>query len=442
MRDILITGVWDTRNNGCMAMLECFMCEVLERRDARFRMHVNHGSRDAERLGNYPIALVPRPWSRLPLKKGQGLIGIAFLLAYWAVLRATPAGLRRRIPSKFLRSVLDAEAAVDISGDTITEDYGWVSLVTYLLTFELILLAGKPLVILAQTIGPFENRFFVRWVRSVFGRARLITVREELSHGIVNGQLGQNGRAPMTADMAFILTPRSTPRTESVLGRSKAEPGALRAGLNASAILERYFHGFEDGGAGDEYIGVMARAADNLCERWNAEVFLVPHVTIPGIDDRDVLSKIYARMKHKDRTVLVDEELTAREYKAVIASCGVFAGARMHATIAAMSAGVPTLVLAYSNKAIGINGRMLGQSGRVLDIRAVKSRREFEDALEEGLDRLIQNRDSIRRGLEDAIRTVKEKSRSNFDLLEEALSPGGAGIPEKAAEESAAGVPA
>jgi colanic acid/amylovoran biosynthesis protein len=61
--------------------------------------------------------------------------------------------------------------------------------------------------------------------------------------------------------------------------------------------------------------------------------------------------------------------LNAPQTKQLIAGCRYFIGARTHATIAAMSSGVPTLSIAYSVKARGINLDLFGHERYVLDTR-------------------------------------------------------------------------
>ena len=60
-------------------------------------------------------------------------------------------------------------------------------------------------------------------------------------------------------------------------------------------------------------------------------------------------------MKEKHRVHLLPDDLCAAEYKWIISKCIAFIGARTHATIAAFSTGVPTVSLAYSIKALGLN---------------------------------------------------------------------------------------
>jgi polysaccharide pyruvyl transferase WcaK-like protein len=54
------------------------------------------------------------------------------------------------------------------------------------------------------------------------------------------------------------------------------------------------------------------------------------------------------------------DKLSAAETKWVISRCAAFVGARTHSTIAAISSAVPTLSLAYSRKARGLNQDIFG----------------------------------------------------------------------------------
>jgi polysaccharide pyruvyl transferase WcaK-like protein len=56
----------------------------------------------------------------------------------------------------------------------------------------------------------------------------------------------------------------------------------------------------------------------------------------------------------------LNDKLSAAETKWVISRCRAFAGARTHSTIAAISSAVPTLSLAYSRKARGLNQDIFG----------------------------------------------------------------------------------
>jgi colanic acid/amylovoran biosynthesis protein len=65
---------------------------------------------------------------------------------------------------------------------------------------------------------------------------------------------------------------------------------------------------------------------------------------------------------HNKSRYLVSPEYNAAETKWIISQMALFAGARTHSTIAALSSGVPTLSFAYSIKAQGINRDIFGHT--------------------------------------------------------------------------------
>ena len=67
------------------------------------------------------------------------------------------------------------------------------------------------------------------------------------------------------------------------------------------------------------------------------------------------------------------EDQNAEQLKWIISKCAAFIGARTHATIAAYSTGVPTLVLGYSIKSVGIARDLFGsEENYVLSYKNIK----------------------------------------------------------------------
>jgi colanic acid/amylovoran biosynthesis protein len=73
--------------------------------------------------------------------------------------------------------------------------------------------------------------------------------------------------------------------------------------------------------------------------------------------------------------------MNATQLKYIISQCRFFIGARTHATIAAMSTGVPCTSIAYSVKARGINRDLFGSEDMVLqtpDVSAISLRKSMD----------------------------------------------------------------
>jgi polysaccharide pyruvyl transferase WcaK-like protein len=88
-------------------------------------------------------------------------------------------------------------------------------------------------------------------------------------------------------------------------------------------------------------------------------IALIPHVVWASNDDRTVLRRLYDDFGQDPRLILIEDH-TAPELKYIISKCRMFIGARTHATIAAYSSCVPTLVVGYSVKARGIARDLFG----------------------------------------------------------------------------------
>lgn len=128
-------------------------------------------------------------------------------------------------------------------------------------------------------------------------------------------------------------------------------------------------------------------------------VMLIPHV-MKNLD-LSVLKKLYARFTDDDRVFLIDnEELTAQELKYLISKCVFYVGARTHSTIAAYSTSVPTLVLGYSVKSIGIARDLFGtEKDYVVSTNNLSS----TNMLTESFKKLYLKKDEIRRNLQNNI---------------------------------------
>lgn len=110
------------------------------------------------------------------------------------------------------------------------------------------------------------------------------------------------------------------------------------------------------------------------------QIALIPHVVWKSSDDRSVLMRLYECFSDTGRVVLVDD-CNCTELKGYICRCEMFIGARTHATIAAYSSCVPTLVVGYSVKAKGIAQDLFGDYKQyVIPVQTLKSKVDLIEA--------------------------------------------------------------
>lgn len=173
-------------------------------------------------------------------------------------------------------------------------------------------------------------------------RYDLITVRESLSYeGLA--QAGITDNVVLCADPAFQLdyAEQCLPEgftSENTIGIN-VSPLAADCG---NLVMENYV----------EMIRYILEKTDN-------KILLIPHVVKPESDDRKILKLLYEQFCDSGRIALLDDH-NCMELKGIISQCRMFVGARTHATIAAYSTCVPTLVAGYSIKARGIARDIFG----------------------------------------------------------------------------------
>lgn len=145
----------------------------------------------------------------------------------------------------------------------------------------------------------------------------------------------------------------------------------------------------------------------------NCKIALIPHVVVKGNDDRVVLQQLLDEFGGSKRVILI-EDANCMQIKDCIARCRFFIGARTHATIAAYSTLVPTLVVGYSVKAKGIAKDLFGTyENYVVPVQSLK----HPDELTKAFVWLQDNEITIKDRLKSVIPTMVEQSKESGKQL-------------------------
>lgn len=234
-------------------------------------------------------------------------------------------------------------------------------------------------------------------------RYSCIIARESITMEALK-RAGLGEKSHLVPDSAFLLN------TEKLsLPKGFAEGNTL--GLNVSPmVVER------EKSAGitmDNYRELIRYVLENT----DMSIALIPHVIWKHNDDRKVLRDLYQEFQHTGRVVLI-EDCSCEQLKGYISRCRFFIGARTHATIAAYSSQVPTLVLGYSVKARGIAQDLFGTwDNYVVPVQNL----ERKDELAEKFRWLVSREGEIRDILKDVMPGYKEKAKKAGDLIESQL---------------------
>jgi colanic acid/amylovoran biosynthesis protein len=341
-------------------------------------------------------------------------------LRYWHwARRAVPAVEHLGRPSHRLQADLrvamsESDIVVMTGGDTISLDYDLPSLYDHAGYIDNAKQLGKKAVLWAASVGPFTRKPHVeRLMRAHLRLYDQITVRESATFNYLRS-LGIEGVVQVT-DPAFTLGRQPVDLTE--LMPTDCPSGLL--GLNVSPLI-RKFRGTEASRQQlDEEVAGFARAAQTR----GFGVVLLPHVgPLDGSTynaDHAYMADLVARYQlQSPGLALVPPHLNASQLKHVISQFRFFIGARTHATIAAFSTGVPTLSIAYSVKAKGINHDLFGDLPVVLDTPDVSC-----EALLQGLAALERHESELRSLLAERLPLWRQRAAIPAAMLAQLATP-------------------
>lgn len=225
----------------------------------------------------------------------------------------------------------------------------------------------------------------------------LITVRESLSYKVLQNH---GIKAVQVADPAFLLEKKELPLPKGFLENNTV-------GVNISPLINDYESG--ESIAFENYIKLVQYILSNT----DMNVCLIPHVVWEYNNDRTPIEALYSRFKDTGRVIKLND-CSCQELKGFISRCRAFVGARTHATIAAYSTCVPTLVVGYSIKARGIAKDLFGTyENYVLPVQNMKTNEELTEAFKY----IMKNESNIKKHLGSVIPQFKERAR----LAEKAL---------------------
>ena len=163
----------------------------------------------------------------------------------------------------------------------------------------------------------------------------------------------------------------------------------------------------------ENYEGLIKHIIDTT----NMQIALIPHVVWENNDDRKPLKVLYDKFKDTGRVVML-EDYNCMELKGYISRCRFFIGARTHATIAAYSTCVPTLVIGYSVKAKGIAKDIFGTyENYVLPVQSLSNK----DDLINSFEWMKDNEDDIRKHLNEFMPEYKERALQGKVEIEKLL---------------------
>lgn len=313
----------------------------------------------------------------------------------------TPRGLRDWL-SAFIRADLIVSTA---GGFFYSSGHGLTLLLT---SYSLILaiLAGKPLYIFPQSIGPFKffwERPLARWI---YSRARIVMTREPISADNLSDCGLPRQAVIVLPDIAFGFKGAEKDVGQAWLVAQGIDPAKDRPLLGMTVMDWAAFNKHFDNQK--QYEDAILAAIRYFVTQYGGRVLLLPQVWGPTKEEDDRLTalQLAERLPELGKAVIaIRDPLSPELLQAIFGEMDLVIGTRMHSNIFASTRCVPVIPIGYLHKTLGI-ARMAGLDEWVIDIEEVDA-----EILVHKLTALWEQRHRVREHLRCTIPVLIEESQ-------------------------------
>lgn len=319
-------------------------------------------------LGN--IRLIKRRW---PNAEIWALSEYAERDSKWYGINFLPISAYSINPVHFIELVRFSKNCDYIfwGGGELLKDYtNKIGLIYWLVKIFSIRAVNKNIFGMFQGIGPTKSRFGKLLIVTTVNKTRSFMVRDQESKDKLSSW-GTKTPVISSFDPAIVANANSTKLNETTVRLLKKDFDVDSSFLhNCVGIgVRRWFHYKQSGwlpakfrvwkksNTSQEnkelltYKHNLADLCDWVVETCSLNVLFFPMHMSESEDDAGFSKEIIELMRNKDKVRIVDKDkLSPQQYSSVVARTKFFIGVRLHSTIIATTANVPSLVFYYVDK--------------------------------------------------------------------------------------------
>jgi polysaccharide pyruvyl transferase WcaK-like protein len=293
-----------------------------------------------------------------PDRAGPALPGVKVVWAHWFTLICLflplslltapfnrQAWMRRllcRIP--YFQALIECEAVIDLSGIAFVDGRGPALLAYNAACCVPALLLGRPVLKLAQSLGPFRQPLNRTVARAVIRRCAFVAARGEASARELTDLLDRPALALPDTTFCLEIPAELTHWAIEEFRRVGLGPAPIVISPSRVFELDCARHGID-------FATICAKLIRTLRTQ-GLPVALLAHSKAGGIaknDDPAVCTRILALLPPglQPPVLVAKDPLQAR---ALIGRAGLFLGSRYHALVSAYAGAVPSLALSWNEK--------------------------------------------------------------------------------------------
>lgn len=283
-------------------------------------------------------------------------------------------------------------------GNLLQDNTSTRSLLYYLATIWLAKKIGMKTMIYANGIGPLNKKNNRKLTKKVVNQVDVITLREKLSHKEIQNLNIEKPEIFLTADPAVTIEAAADEEITQILIKETIDPNGEFIGFSV-----RKWENYEN------YQTVIAQVADYVCDNYGVKPLFIP-MHYPN--DLLIIDNIVAKMKNT--AYIIRNKYDVPEMLGIIGRTQLLIGMRLHALIFAASLNIPLVGLVYETKVEGFM-KYINQpsAGHVSSL-------EFEKMIET-VDSVWNNRDTIKKELEETTKVLENKALKNAKIAIELI---------------------
>ena len=261
-------------------------------------------------------------------------------------------------PINMLRLMIEAKKAdvVLFGGGELLKDYtNKLSLYYWLTKISLIKVVNKNIIGAFQGIGPTSAKSSKNLIRQTVDRCKVFLTRDQESVDKLE-TWGVKTKLIASFDPAVFISSDAADVSANTdldaYGRGFVGLGLRRwFHYSPGGFLPKRFRKDEVTETETKYLEACADMADKIFIRFKKQVLFFPMHLSENEGDEAFANNVISRMRHPEAAkVVTGDNLSPDDYLALIARSDWFIGSRLHSTILATVANVPSMVLYYVDK--------------------------------------------------------------------------------------------
>lgn len=397
---ILLIGIGGVYNYGCEAQV----------RGSEIIIHREYPSADIIYASSRPVddhARLCSPQVKIVERSKLGKYSIKNISRKLLSI----IGVRWSPMQDSLQLLNDVDAVFSIGGDLYSlGPMGGYSPFSFMKFGDAARRQGLVYVLWGASIGPFPaNSKAEQVLKKHLNGLSLITAREPVTVDYLQS-LGIRDNVVPCADPAFVVA-------SEIKAERTPQRNSLNIGINLSPFSTRYTKY-----SMEETIRLHSRTVEGLIKEFNTRIVLIPHVVCDFNEVDDDLRylrrvKQAIELEYQNEVSLLDDDKGFVDTKNELIKCDLVIAARMHCAINALSARVPTILVSYSPKAVGMCQYVYGNGDWVISVDEFTTKHALENKI-----RLMMNQESeIRAYLDKRIPEIQQDAHRPMQRLRELL---------------------